>query len=350
MAVNVIGFHVTDRCQLDCAHCFRDPSQKPTDIDVDLVRRVLGDARRLYRVRHVSLTGGEPTLHPNFFALVDAAIDEGCTWNVVTNGKRFAMLVDGLHTRALRRANLTHVSLSIDGADEATHDTIRGAGSYRDVMTAVTLCEVHDVPWVAQIVVNARNVQDIESIAMAVSQLGARRLSYVMMQPTGTHHDKDLYLSPRAWRDVQTRIDRVASTMRMPVAAAEGFPQTQPFHTCPPFASEQMHVDVHGRLTLCCQHSDLPAAGREDDVAADLHTTPLLEAHGRFLDIVHAAQKDRLADLATSDRGEWDAFACNDCMRRFGKPHWVEGGVGGPAAERERWRGAWAPRRLPVIS
>ena len=38
-------------------------------------------------------------------------------------------------------------------------------------------------------------------------------------------------------------------------------------------------------------------------------------------------------------------------MKSFGKPHWTEGGVGGAAAKRERWQGAWARKNhlLPVL-
>ena len=30
MAAAWIALHLTDRCQLDCKHCLRDPEQKPT--------------------------------------------------------------------------------------------------------------------------------------------------------------------------------------------------------------------------------------------------------------------------------------------------------------------------------
>ncbi len=36
-------------------------------------------------------------------------------------------------------------------------------------------------------------------------------------------------------------------------------------------------------------------------------------------------------------------------MKYFGKPHWEGQSAKGPEAQRERWRGAWAPRSLPVV-
>ena len=43
MAVACIGLHLTDRCQLDCKHCLRDPQQKPVDLPLSIVRKVLAD-------------------------------------------------------------------------------------------------------------------------------------------------------------------------------------------------------------------------------------------------------------------------------------------------------------------
>jgi hypothetical protein len=53
--------------------------------------------------------------------------------------------------------------------------------------------------------------------------------------------------------------------------------------------------------------------------------------------------------MAKGPLTEWERFPCNDCMKYFGKPHWEGQGAQGPEAQRERWRGAWAPRLLPVV-
>jgi hypothetical protein len=77
----------------------------------------------------------------------------------------------------------------------------------------------------------------------------------------------------------------------------------------------------------------------------------LAEAHGKLLGIIHDAQADRVQRMARGEIAEgWDKFPCNDCLKRYGKPHWTDEGVGGPAAARQRWRGAWSPKRLPIVA
>jgi MoaA/NifB/PqqE/SkfB family radical SAM enzyme len=350
MAVAQIGFHITDRCQLDCQHCLRDPAQAPRDLPLALFRKVLAEAKRVYHCEQVALTGGEPTLHPDFEGLLDAIVEHGFDWHLVTNGKRFARLLDLLKDSPERRTHLTAVNLSLDGATEATHDAIRGAGSFREVMLAATLCTAHQIPFVLQMAVNAKNQHEIEAMGLLASQLGAKRASFAMLQATGTHHDHALYLSPRSWQNVQDRIERLMETLKLPVGMPEGFPHPQPFHTCEPFASTQLHVDLEGRLNLCCQHSGIPSTTADSDVAGDLNEMSLVEAHGKLLGIIHKTQADKLVRLSKGPPSAWERFPCNDCLKHFGKPHWSDDGPAGPVALRERWKGAWAEKNsLPIV-
>jgi pyruvate-formate lyase-activating enzyme len=343
MHVQRLGLHLTDRCQLDCQHCLRDPAQKPSDLPLEVLTRVLDQAVRLYRIRRVSLTGGEPTLHPKFATVLDAITDHNCVWDMVTNGQRFATLIQLLNERPARRDSLHSLMLSLDGADETTHDTIRGKGSYREVMAAAALCHVHGIQFGLQMTVHALNVDQIEQLGLEASHLGATSVRFAMMQPTGSVHDHALYLPAHAWRSVQARIERLAATLRIPVVMPEGYHTDQLFSVCGPFRSETLHVDTHGSMTLCCLHSGIPGEGHRPDTGGDLALVPLSEAHRALLGVIHRAQTDKLTAIEEGSLTEWDEFPCNYCLRYFGRPHWTEDGTEGPSAHRERWRGAWHP-------
>jgi sulfatase maturation enzyme AslB (radical SAM superfamily) len=282
------------------------------------------------------------------------------TWHMVTNGRTFGWLMESVAARPARRAALESVNFSLDGADEATHDRIRGVGSFREVLSACTLAAANGVPFTLQMVVTALNHAQLEAMGMLAAQLGAERVAFLWLQPTGTHHDAVLGLSPAEWRAASDRIDRLAAALRIDVSTPEGWPQEQPFHLCDVFRSTQLHVDVHGRLNLCCQHAGVPQGetppSGESDVVADLRDSSLASAHASLLGVIHRAEVAKLAQIAAGSFGEWDHFACNWCLKHFGKPHWGSEGARGPAAERARWVGAWgapkeqAPRaRLPIV-
>jgi hypothetical protein len=189
----------------------------------------------------------------------------------------------------------------------------------------------------------------VEAFGLLAANLNAKRASFGMMQPTGTHLDRELYLSPQALRSVQQRIERLGTVLKIEVAMAEGFPSAQSFHVCQPWRSEQLHIDVQGRLNLCCQHAGVPGDGTRSDVAGDLNEMTFAEAHARLLKIIYQAQADKLARMAEKPPSEWERFPCNDCLKYFGKPHWEDEGSAGPEAQRDRWRGAWSKGKLRVV-
>jgi MoaA/NifB/PqqE/SkfB family radical SAM enzyme len=328
-----IVFHLTERCQLACKHCLRAPASPPAELPVAVVERVLDQAIALHRVQHVALTGGEPTLHPALPDVVDAIVVRGLTWHVVTNGGRLDALLALLEAAPARRAALTAVDLSLDGADEATHDANRGAGSWRNVMAAALALRAREAPFALQVTITRRNLEQLEHLGLLAAQLGAKRLSFATMQATGRADDQALRLTHEDLVAARDRVHRLAEHLRLPVTAAEGFPREQPFHVCEPWRSDMLHVDSRGRLTLCCQLSAV--GGGDEDVIADLANVPLPEAHSRLLDRIHLLQRERLA-LAAGGRLEgWELSTCNWCARRHGKPHWTnEGSVGESARPR----------------
>lgn len=310
-------------------------------------------ARQQYKATHAAFSGGEPTLHPQFAEIVDAAVDLGLTWHMVSNGSRFATVLRTLQARAERIRGLTAITFSLDGATEQVHDSIRGEGSYRDVMTAVTLCTAASIKFALQIALHAKNIHEIEAYAIQAAQLGAAKISFSQTQPTGTHHDQNLFLTAKQWNNVRDRIERLQSILSVPIIMPEGFESELPFHICAAFTQSQLHVDVEGRLNLCCMHSDIPAANPDEagDLAGDLATMSLTKAHANLVGIIHRAQVNRIEAIESGQLSEWDKFPCNYCLKSFGKPHWTADGAAGPSAQRPRWQGAWAERnrRLPIV-
>jgi len=335
-----VAFHLTDRCNLNCAHCLRDPGKKPVDLPLELIDNVLDQSVRVYRNKHVALTGGEPTHHPDFPLVLDAIVHRGMTWHMVSNGDRFHRVLRWFDEVPKRGEALTAINFSVDGADEETHDRIRGQGSFREVLTAITLAKARNLRFTIQMTLHAWNVDQIETMGLMASQLGAAELSFGMTMATGTPLDAQLFLSARQWQAARDRMERLSDTLRIPVLRGEGLPTEHTFHVCEAMQSQTLHVDNHGRLNLCCMHSGIP--GGSADVAADLRTTSLIQGHEQMLRIIHDAERARLRDLGGRESDDWDLFSCNSCLKAFGKPYWDDEGADGAEAKRERWRGAWA--------
>jgi MoaA/NifB/PqqE/SkfB family radical SAM enzyme len=77
--------------------------------------------------------GGEPTLHPNFAALMEKARSLGLDIGVVTNGSR--LLNPGIAEALARWAS--YVRVSIDGPTPETHQQIHGSQDFSDIIEGV---------------------------------------------------------------------------------------------------------------------------------------------------------------------------------------------------------------------
>lgn len=128
-------------CNLQCTHCFI--SSSPTNhshgmMSLAEVRPYLEEAERL-GVREYYLTGGEPFLNREILEIVEAALALGPV-TVLTNG----LLIrpeTAARLRALSDASPYSLDLrvSIDGADAATNDPIRGQGTFDRIVAAIGL-------------------------------------------------------------------------------------------------------------------------------------------------------------------------------------------------------------------
>ena len=345
MALQRLNFHLTDRCQLNCDHCLRDPLSKAIDLELELIESALDQGRAAFDVGHVGLTGGEPTLHPRFYEVIDAITERGLTWHMVSNGERFGHVLQRLGERPKRLENLAMCNFSLDGANEETHDALRERGNFRSVMQAATLCGARGLDFLFQLMLHARNVALIEALALLASQLGAAKMAYNFTQPTGTFLDRSLQLPAVEWRRAVDRIRRAADAFKLEIFCADTGPHEEPFRVCEVWRHASLHVDYRGRLTMCCQHAGVPGDDATiSDVAGDLREVSLVDAHARFTQIVNHTVEARLQALRRADLDEWDRhFSCNWCLKHFGRPHWIEGGVDGPQATRQRWKGGWAP-------
>lgn len=109
---------LTYRCNLDCVFCYND---------VGLAGRPLDRARWLALldelaeggVLHLTLSGGEPLAHPDFFAIGAGARERGFVVRVKSNGHA---LRGAIARRLAEEVDPYLVEVSLHGATAATHD------------------------------------------------------------------------------------------------------------------------------------------------------------------------------------------------------------------------------------
>lgn len=130
---------LTYKCQCSCPHCGTTPygdAAKPEFSEqeaLDLIRQAAA-----LGAGGVYLFGGEPLLFAGLQNLVREARRLGLVATLDTNG----LLLDRKMAGELKAAGLDRVGVSLDSADEAQHDRLRGCpGSWRAAVAALGYCK-----------------------------------------------------------------------------------------------------------------------------------------------------------------------------------------------------------------
>jgi radical SAM protein with 4Fe4S-binding SPASM domain len=122
--------HITDRCNYCCVHCYQAEEREAADMPLEAACRLIDEAGAA-GARGVTISGGEPLLHPRARALISHAARK-MRVRLLTNGA----LIDERWAGFLSETGAL-VQVSMDGADETTHDRIRTAGSFSAALGAV---------------------------------------------------------------------------------------------------------------------------------------------------------------------------------------------------------------------
>lgn len=315
----VIGFAITEHCNLRCPHCIRDDVTTYRALDVALIERVIDDATTLFGPVTVSLTGGEPLIHECFSEIVDACAERSVPYRFVTNGwhvQRAIPILDRYAPEAVR--------VSLSGADKAVHDAERGRGSFERVLRAVALLTSRRIPTVLSFVVDRRDRHQLREAAALAESLGVLRIQFILPQPVPGSALRDSDLPPNEWDSVRCEIEEIAAETRIrsrtEIMLDYGAPLRENDGECATFRNERIYVNARGQLSLCCQLSEY--GNNTTDVVGDLRVESLLEIYPRYREKLAALRIARASEAAVAS--PFSKLPCINCAKGAGKLAWLK--------------------------
>ncbi len=178
---------VVDSCNLSCPTCYADSpvgthSQVKAPPLEELVARISGIIERKGGIEILQLSGGEPTLHPKFFELLDWTLAHPRIDHVLlnTNGVLIARddaFLDRL--RAALRPGRLQLYLQFDGPQAAGQLELRGA-DLRDLrVRALERCAVIGLPVTLAMTVTPANLAHVgEALAFGLRWPHVRGITF----------------------------------------------------------------------------------------------------------------------------------------------------------------------------
>ena len=133
----VVIWNLLRRCNLTCRHCYATSADKdfPGELTTGEIETVMDDLHA-YGVPALILSGGEPLLHPDIFAIARRAKAMGFYVGLSTNGT----LIDAERLPAIVETGFDYVGVSLDGLRQ-THDRFRRrVGAFDASLAGIRLC------------------------------------------------------------------------------------------------------------------------------------------------------------------------------------------------------------------
>lgn len=125
---------VTERCNLHCAHCFVSSGNWGDHMPLHCIIDVVIPRLVAARVERITLTGGEPFVHPDIMAICHAVTSAGIPLGICTN----ATQTSEAQIATLQALGNVHVNVSFDGFRADSHGKFRGDRSSFAITKATT--------------------------------------------------------------------------------------------------------------------------------------------------------------------------------------------------------------------
>ena len=206
----VLQWHITERCNFRCAHCYQE-SYCGSELSFQDLLAVLEQFKDLLnrwdlksgspRVRaHINVTGGEPFVRSDFFELLEVFKEnkERFSFGILTNGS----LIDAVTARRLRELRPAYVQVSVEGT-HATNDAIRGPTAYDRSVSCLKHLAREGIRTTISFTAQRSNFREFGDVARLGRELWVTRVWSDRLIPSGNGAAiREEILSPEETREL----------------------------------------------------------------------------------------------------------------------------------------------------
>lgn len=174
----LIGVEITNRCDLACRHCFNNSGTgQVRELSIGDLRYLFDQVREM-GIERIRISGGEPTLHPDFPAAVEEAHRRGLRVSINTHG-----LYSSRIRAKIAELPIELLIISLDGLRDV-NDSIRGPGVFdRAIDTAAWLVGLERSVTLG-VHLTRSAVDDVAGLIALAAKLGAG-IKFAPVRPLG---------------------------------------------------------------------------------------------------------------------------------------------------------------------
>jgi len=291
-----VAWQITNECNLACLHCIEEsgPGKAfPDELGEAEVFRVL-DQLVEQDVPYVSFSGGEPMVHPQFFAMVERACANGRQLKIETNGH----YLDAKTCERLHALGVKAVQVSLDGASRNTFNRMRVLGEFNTAVDGTKNLRAAGVPIEINFSPTRFNIREIGAAVDLAYELGAYSFYTGRTMYTGN--------AVKTWRIVAPSEEEYAEFFDVLRAKADEYRGRMRVHFHEMGLLEELRYRLQhpAALLIVLPNGLVKLINALPFVCGDLRTQSLAEIWSNFRNAWHDPRVARfIDDLAVDPRG-----------------------------------------------
>ena len=199
-------WHITDRCNLRCSHCYQEDYSGSNELGLDGLKRIADEIIRTLskwnKGGDIAITGGEPLLKEEMFPLIHylESADEISSLDILSNG---TLINESIVEQIRSLKKIRCVQISLEGASSESNDAIRGKGTFEKVVSSLRLLRNNGITVNVMFTLQRRNLGDIPSLVDLAIEEGIDNLTIERFVPIGSGEKiRSELLSPEEIKDV----------------------------------------------------------------------------------------------------------------------------------------------------
>lgn len=179
-----LQIELTTDCNLKCSYCYRNAGEikKNNQLKTDKLFKIL-DSLHNVGLQSIELTGGEPTLHPDFIEIMNFCAKKFAIIGLLTNG---TLITEELALKMLDFKEKMVISISLDAHTSEIHDQRRGVkGSFEKTCKNIRLLAKYGFLTRVTMTFDEDTWDYIEPTLLLSKKLGASMFAYSPVLPVG---------------------------------------------------------------------------------------------------------------------------------------------------------------------
>ena len=195
-------WHITEKCDQCCKHCYifgsnYEYSPEPNLHQISqIIDKCVDMCSELNVIPTFDITGGDPLLCSNFWELANILYNKKIKFSILGNPFHLNLRV----CEKLHKMGCMSYQMSIDGVEE-THDLIRKHGSYNKTFEVIPLLKNAGIRTAIMTTVSSANIKEVPNIIDEVVSNNIDVFAFARYCPT-EERDKLNIVSPYEYREL----------------------------------------------------------------------------------------------------------------------------------------------------